>query len=145
MRQFLRQSLGPRARRTAQAWRLSGDKGRVRIATASALTLLVLTVTGCSGNRGGSVSIEEAAKLYSEGTEEMRIKGALVIEYGQPMLCSGVVRDQDPGTPICKSPAYWIAFGGGLPDVKLEGDGRGQWAEDVSFIGTLDEGVFTID
>jgi hypothetical protein len=118
----------------------------MRIVAASALALLALIVAGCGGgNSQGSVSIEEAADLYSNGTETMRIEGALVIEYGQPQLCSGVVRDFDPGTPICESPAYWIQFGTALPDVNLEGDGNAQWAEDVSFHGTLDEGVFTVD
>jgi hypothetical protein len=117
----------------------------MRIVAASALALLALIVAGCGGNSQGSVSIEEAADLYSNGTETMRIEGALVIEYGQPQLCSGVVRDDDPGTPICESPAYWIQFGTALPDVNLEGDGNAQWAEDVSFHGTLDEGVFTVD
>jgi hypothetical protein len=117
----------------------------MRIVAASSLALLALIVAGCGGNSQGSVSIEEAADLYSNGTETMRIEGALVIEYGQPQLCSGVVRDDDPGTPICESPAYWIQFGTALPDVNLEGDGNAQWAEDVSFHGTLDEGVFTVD
>jgi hypothetical protein len=117
----------------------------MRIVAASALALLALIVAGCGGNSQGSVSIEEAADLYSNGTETMRIEGALVIEYGQPQLCSGVVRDDDPGTPICESPAYWIQFGTALPDVNLEGDGNAQWAEDVSFHGTVDEGVFTVD
>jgi hypothetical protein len=117
----------------------------VRIIAVSTLALLALTLAGCSGNGEGSVSIKEAADLYSKGTDEMRIEGTLVIEYGDPMLCSGVVRDDDPGTPICESPAYWVEFGTGSPDVKLEGDGNAQWAEDVSFHGTLDEGVFTID
>jgi hypothetical protein len=117
----------------------------MRIVAASALALLALIVAGCGGDSQGSVSIEEAADLYSNGTETMRIEGALVIEYGQPQLCSGVVRDFDPGTPICESPAYWIQFGTALPDVNLEGDGNAQWAEGVSFHGTLDEGIFTVD
>jgi hypothetical protein len=119
------------------------DRGPVRVLAVSVLALLALIVGGCGAS--GSVSIEEAAELYSNGTDEMRIEGALVIEYGRPMLCSGVVHDNDPGTPICKSPAYMVEFGTGLPDVKFEGDGNGQWAENVSFHGVLDEGVFTID
>jgi hypothetical protein len=115
----------------------------VRVLAAFAFALLALAVGGCGGD--SAVSIEEAADLYSTGTDEMTIEGAFVIEYGQPMLCSGVVRDDDPGTPICKSPAYLVEFATGLPNVELEGDGNGQWAEDVSFHGTLNEGVFTID
>lgn len=121
------------------------DRSRVRVFAVLALALLALIAGGCGASGDSSVSIEEAADLYSNGTDEMRIEGALVIEYGQPMLCSGVVRDDDPGTPICKSPAYMVEFGTGLPDVELQGDGNGQWAEDVSFHGVLDEGVFTID
>jgi hypothetical protein len=75
----------------------------------------------------------------------MTIRGAFVIEYGKPMLCSGVALDDDPGTPVCASPAYWLEFARGAPDVTLSGDGSARWAEDVSFHGTLDEGVFTID
>jgi hypothetical protein len=118
------------------------DRSPVKVFAVTALALLALIVGGCGG---GSVSIEKAAELYSNGTDEMSIEGALVIEYGQPMLCSGVVHDDDPGTPICESPAYMVEFGTGLPDVKFEGDGNGQWAENVSFHGVLDEGVFTID
>jgi hypothetical protein len=53
--------------------------------------------------------------------------------------------DDDPGTPVCASPAYWLEFARGAPDVTLSGDGSARWAEDVSFHGTLDDGVFTID
>jgi hypothetical protein len=126
--------------------RLTGDRGRYEDRRClCARTLGAYRRRMRRRQQPGLVSIEEAADLYSNGTETMRIEGALVIEYGQPQLCSGVVRDFDPGTPICESPAYWIRFGTALPDVNLEGDGNAQWAEDVSFHGTLDEGVFTVD
>jgi hypothetical protein len=111
------------------------------------LGTLILAASACGG--GGAVSIQEAADLYSKGEETMTIKGALVIEYGTPMLCNGVVADDDPGTQVCESPAYHLEFAKGLSpaieDLTLQGDGNGQWAEDVSFHGTLNEGVFTVD
>jgi hypothetical protein len=114
----------------------------VRPAAAALLALLALAACGGSD---GALSIRESADRYADGKETMTIKGALVIEYGKPQLCSGVVLDDDPGTPVCGSPAYWLEFGAGLPDVTLSGDGAAQWAEDVSFHGTLNEGIFTVD
>jgi hypothetical protein len=109
---------------------------------------LLLAATACGGN-SGAVSIEESAELYNNGRETMTIKGALVFEYDTPMLCSGVVQDDDSGTPLCESPGYHIVFKNGLSPaiagMELQGDGYHQWVEDVSFHGTLNEGVFTVD
>ena len=118
----------------------------MRIA-ATLLGMLMLAASACGG--GGAVSIQEAADLYSKGEETMTIKGSLVIEYGSTMLCDDVLNDGDPGTQICESPAYHLEFTNGLSpaieDLTLQGDGNGQWVEDVSFHGTLNEGVFTVD
>jgi hypothetical protein len=114
----------------------------VRHAAAALLALLVLAACGGSN---GALTIQESAERYADGEETMTIKGALVIEYGKPQLCSGVTVDDDPGTPVCASPAYWLEFGAGLPDVTLSSRGTAHWAEDVSFHGTLDEGIFTVD
>ena len=111
---------------------------------AASLMAMALVSFGCGGNSRGPVSIEEAARLYSEGHDRMTIKGALVIQYGDAQLCSGVVRDLDPGTPVCESPAYWIRFGAMDPGVPLQAYGSALWAEDVSFRGTLNEGIFTL-
>ena len=105
---------------------------------------MVLALCACGGDRGGPVSIQESARLYSDGHDRMTIKGALVIQYGEAQLCSGVVRDLDPGTPVCESPAYWIRFQAD-PGVSLRAYGSALWAEGVAFRGTLDEGVFTVD
>ena len=119
----------------------------MRTAAAFLLSALLLGATACGGD--GAVSIREAADLYSKGEETMTIKGALVIEYGSTMLCDGVVEDAEAGTQVCMSPAYHLEFVNGLSpaieDLELEGDGNGQWVEDVSFHGTLNEGIFTVD
>ena len=108
----------------------------------------MMFVTAACGGGGGAVSINEAADLYASGTETMTIKGALVFEHGKPMLCSGVAPDAGPGL-LCESPAFYLDFAEGLSPaiagMELKGDGNGQWVEDVSFHGTLDEGVFTVD
>jgi hypothetical protein len=119
----------------------------VRTAAAFLLSALCLGATACGGD--GAVSIREAADRYSRGEETMTIKGALVIEYDTTMLCDDVVDDADADTQVCVSPAYHLEFTNGLSpaieDLELEGDGNGQWVEDVSFHGTLNEGVFTVD
>lgn len=119
----------------------------MRIAAVSLLGALILATAGCGGS--GAVSVQEAADLYSRGEETMTIKGALVIELGGVMLCDGAEEDDDPDTLVCESPAYHLAFANGLSpaiaDLELEGDGNGQWVDDVSFHGTLSAGVFTVD
>jgi hypothetical protein len=125
--------------------RARADTFGVKPLVAGGFAFMALLAAGCGGDRQGAVSIRESARLYSEGHERMTIKGALVVEYGRPMLCSGVVRDEDPGTPVCESPAYWIDFGSADPGVGLQGDGSARWAESVSFRGTLNEGVFIVE
>jgi hypothetical protein len=119
----------------------------VRTAAAILLSALLLGATSCGGD--DAVSIREAADRYSKGEETMTIKGALVIEYNKTMLCDGVVDDAEADTQVCVSPAIHLEFVNGLSpaieDLELEGDGYGQWVEDVSFHGTLSEGVFTVD
>ncbi|MGH2996670.1 MAG: hypothetical protein ACRDM9_10180, partial [Gaiellaceae bacterium] len=71
--------------------------------SAAVAALLAFTLAACSGSNDGALSIDEAADRYSEGVEEMTIRGALVIQYGRPMLCD--LAESSP--PQCSS-GYWV-------------------------------------
>jgi hypothetical protein len=108
------------------------------VRSAAVATLVVLALAGCSGGSGdGVLSIDEAANRYSEGVEEMTIRGALVIQYGRPMLCDLAGSSH----PQCDR-GYWVE--GTLPTVDLRSEGGVQWVDEVTLHGVLDEGVFTI-
>jgi predicted small lipoprotein YifL len=99
----------------------------VRLAAALAVSCLLLAACGANG----PLSVADASRSPS-GTA-VDVKGTLVIEFGKPMLCSGLA-DEDEGTR-CGSPALWIEG----PVASEHSD-----AEPVTLHGTVNEGVLTL-
>ena len=77
------------------------------------------------------MSVEDASR--SSSTEAVDVKGTLVVEFGKPMLCSGLAGPEE-GTR-CGSPALWIE--GTLEPEHSEG-------ESVTLRGTVGGGVLTL-
>ncbi len=119
-----------------------------------ALVLLVLLVAaGCGGDRGGGdtgppaagapipgggLTVEEAIASDLDGP--LMVKGALVVERDQVRLC-GALAESYP--PQCGGP--WLRVVGiDLAEFDLESASGVSWNENVSLLGTVDDGVIRV-
>ena len=85
------------------------------------------------------MSVEEASRNAPEG-QVVAVKGTLVFEYGQAMLCSGLA-GKDEGTR-CDSPALWVQ--GRLDPQGWHGSWPVQWKESIVLRGTVGGGFISL-
>jgi hypothetical protein len=106
----------------------------VRLAAAALLAALMLAACG-ETSEGGPLSVEEASREAPPGVV-VAVKGTLVFEYGQAMLCSHLAPEAE-GTR-CGSPALWVE--GRLDPEGWTGSWPVQWKESVTLNGTVGGG-----
>jgi hypothetical protein len=112
----------------------------VRLAVAALLAVLGLSACGeTTDGGGGSMSVTEASQEAPPDTV-VAVHGALVYEYGQAMLCSGLAGEEE-GTK-CGSPA--LSVDGRLDPEGWQGTWPVQWKESVTLRGTVGGGEITL-
>jgi hypothetical protein len=113
----------------------------VRLAAAAAALLVALVLAACGGTSdGGPLSVAEASREAPEDTV-VSVKGTLVFEHGQAMLCSHLAAPEEEGTR-CGSPVLWVK--GRLDPDGWTGSWPVQWKESVVLRGTVGGGFMEL-
>jgi hypothetical protein len=104
-----------------------------------AAALVYFAVVGCAGAGDGALSVEEA--WYKPPSEVVRIKGPLVIQFGDVMICAELAAS----SPSQCEAGFWVR--GPMRQLKaleLETTDGVQWAESVTLEGTVDGNGFFV-
>jgi hypothetical protein len=104
-----------------------------------AAAIVCLAVVGCAGAGDGALSVEDAR--YKPPSELVRVQGPLVIQYGDPMICT----ELDGSSPPQCAAGFWLRGPTRqLEALELETAGGVQWAESVTLEGTVDGNGFFV-
>jgi hypothetical protein len=110
----------------------------VRLAAAALLAALTMAACGGSGD-SRPMSVEQASREAPEDTV-VAVTGTLVHAYGNAMLCSSLLDDEE--SERCGSPSLWVE--GPLDATGWQGYSPVQWKKSVTLHGVVDEGVLTL-
>jgi hypothetical protein len=110
----------------------------VRLVAPALLAALTLAACGGSGD-SGPMSVEQASR-EAPADAVVAVKGTLIHSYGNAMLCSTLLDDEEGER--CGSPSLWVE--GPLEPNGWQGHSPVQWKESVTLRGVVDEGVLTL-
>jgi hypothetical protein len=102
--------------------------------------MVSLTLIGCSAGSDGALSVKEA--VDRQPAEVVRVHGAVVIQYGKPMICAELT---ESSPPQCAAGLWLRGSPRQLEDQEFHRDQGVQWTESATVRGTVDgDGFFTL-
>jgi hypothetical protein len=101
--------------------------------------MVCFAVVGCADVGNDALSVEEARDKSPSQT--VRVEGPLVIQYGDPMICTELTTSSPPQ---CEAGLWLRGPARQLREQYLESDGGVRWATSVTLEGTVDGNGFFV-